>query len=215
MTDRAPRLGRMEPTPNARTIESYEKIAVDYAAETADNRVMSTALTRLAETIPSGHVLEIGSGPGWDADFLEEVGLSVRRTDITQAFIDLQRLRGKDVARLDAISDDFGGPYDGVVVIAVLQHLQPADVRSVLAKVATALRPGGRLLVAVRLGEGDGWESGSSGNRYYRSLWSESEFFNELTTVGLTPEWTDQSVDDHDPNLPASDWLTMLAKTAR
>lgn len=202
----------MEPSPNARTVESYEKIAVDYAAETADNRVMSSALTRLAEAIPAGHVLEIGSGPGWDADFLEEAGLTVRRTDITQAFIDLQRARGKEIDRLDAISDEFGGPYDGVVVIAVLQHVQPDDVRGVLAKVAAALRTGGRLLVAVRLGEGDGWEAGGSGNDYYRSLWSEDEFIDELGKVGLTPEWTDHSVDDDDPNLPASDWLTILAK---
>lgn len=202
----------MEPSPNARTVESYEKIAVDYAAETADNRVMSTALARLVEAIPSGHVLEIGSGPGWDADFLEEAGLTVRRTDITQAFIDLQRVRGKDVDRLDAITDDFGGTYDAVVVIAVLQHVPPDDVRAVLAKVASALRPGGRLLVAVRLGEGDGWEVGGSGNGYYRSLWSEAEFIAELTKVGLAPEWTDQSVDDDNPNLPASDWLTVLAQ---
>lgn len=202
----------MEPTNNERTVESYEKFAVDYAAETADNRVMSTALTRLAEAIPSGHVLEIGSGPGWDADFLEAAGLTVRRTDITQAFIDLQRARGMEVDRLDVINDDFGGPHDGVVVIAVLQHVHPDDVRIVLAKVASALRPGGRLLVAVRLGEGAGWESGASGNRYYRSLWSKGDFISELAKVALTPKWTDQSVDDDDPNLPASDWLTILAQ---
>lgn len=55
-------------TPNARTVESYEQIAVDYARETAGAGVLSGALARLAETIPAGHALEIGSGPGWDAD---------------------------------------------------------------------------------------------------------------------------------------------------
>ncbi len=108
----------MEPeTNNARTVESYELIADDYARETAGSRVMSGALARLAEAVPGGHVLEIGSGPGWDADQLEEAGLTVRRTDITQAFIDQQRARGKEVDRLDAINDDLGGPYDAVVAI--------------------------------------------------------------------------------------------------
>ena len=95
----------MEPSPNARTVESYEQIAHAYARETkSDNPVLSSGLTRLAETVPNGRVLEIGSGPGWDADFLERAGLTVRRTDITQGFIDVQRSRGKEIDRaLDAI----------------------------------------------------------------------------------------------------------------
>src|SRR6187455_3510440 len=101
-------------SPNARTVESYEEIAEDYARETTGARVLSGGLTRLAEAVPAGHVLEIGSGPGWDADALEEAGLKVRRTDITQAFIDFQQSRGKQVDRLDAINDDLGGPHDAV-----------------------------------------------------------------------------------------------------
>src|SRR5688572_10566553 len=106
-----------------RTVESYEHIADAYARETADNDFSSGSLAQLAARIPSGHVLEIGSGPGWDADALEDAGLSVRRTDAAQAFVDFQRARGKEADRLDAIADDFGGPYAAVVAIAVLQHV--------------------------------------------------------------------------------------------
>ena len=195
----------MEPSKNARTIESYELIAEDYAAETADNRVMADALARLAEAVPGGHVLEIGSGPGWDADVLEDAGLTVRRTDATQAFIDFQAQRGKEVDRLDAITDDFGGPYDAVVALAVLQHLPPSDLPSVLAKIAAALTPGGQLLVAVPLGEGVEWEVGASGNRYYVALRSEAEFLAELAQAGLVPDWSELN--------PATNrWLTVLAR---
>ncbi|MCW2749117.1 MAG: methyltransferase type 12, partial [Aeromicrobium sp.] len=76
----------MERSANARTVDSYEEIAEEYAREKAGGGVLSGALTHLAETIPAGHVLEIGSGPGWDADALEKAGLTVRRTDITLAF---------------------------------------------------------------------------------------------------------------------------------
>ena len=195
----------MEPSKNARTIESYELIAEDYAAETADNCVMADALARLAEAVPGGHVLEIGSGPGWDADVLEDAGLTVRRTDATQAFIDFQAQRGKEVDRLDAINDDFGGPYDAVVALAVLQHVPPSDLPSVLAKIAAAIRPGGQFLVAVPLGEEVGWEVGSSGNRYYVALRSEAEFLAELATAGLVPDWSELN--------PATNrWLTVLAR---
>jgi len=194
-------------SPNARTVESYEQIADDYASETAGAGVLSFALTRLAETIPGAHVLEIGSGPGWDADLLEEAGLTVRRTDITQAFIDLQRARGKEVDRLDVLNDDLGGPYAAVVTLHVLQHVEPDDLPAVLAKVADALQPGGRFLVSIPLGEGAGWEVGESGSPYYRALWTEAEFVAALSRAGLRAEWTERSVHDKE-----SGWLCVLAQ---
>ena len=191
---------------NARTVESYEGIADDYARQTTGARVLSGGLTRLAEVAPAGHVLEIGSGPGWDADALEEAGLNVRRTDITQAFIDFQRARGRQADRLDAINDDFGGPYDAVVALHVLQHVEPSDLSAVLAKVAEALRPGGRFLVSIPLGEGAGWEVGESGAPYYRALRSEADFLTALGDVGLRPEWTERSVQHEERG-----WLCVLA----
>jgi len=194
-------------SPNARTVESYEQIADDYARETAGPAVLAGGLTRLAETVPAGRALEIGSGPGWDADALEEAGMTVRRTDITQAFIDFQRSRGKEADRLDVINDDLGGPYDAVVALHVLQHLEPDDLPAVLAKVAGALRPGGRFLVSIPLGEGVGWEVGESGNRYYRALRSEAEFIAALADAGLQSEWTERSVHDEETG-----WLCVLAQ---
>lgn len=194
-------------SPNARTVESYEEIADAYARETTGDRVLGSGLTRLAETLPGAHALEIGSGPGWDADALEEAGLTVRRTDITQAFIDSQRARGKEVDRLDAINDDLGGPYDAVVALHVLQHVEPGDLPAVLTKVAAALRPGGRFLVSIPLGEGAGWEVGESGSSYYRALWSEAEFTAALREAGLEPEWSERPVHDQE-----SGWLCVLAE---
>lgn len=200
----------MEPqpdTPNARTVESYEKIADDYARETAGAPVLVAGLTRLIETVPAAHALEIGSGPGWDADFLEEAGLTVRRTDVTQAFIDSQRARGKKADRLDVINDDLGGPYDAVVALHVLQHVEQGDLPGVLAKVADALSPGGRFLVSIPLGEGAGWEVGESGSSYYRALWSEAEFTAALERAGLRSEWTERSNHDEETG-----WLCLLAQ---
>lgn len=195
----------MEPSANARTVESYEAIASEYAQETADSAVLAGALARLSETVGAGRVLEIGSGPGWDADRLEDSGLTVRRTDVTQAFIDLQRARGKDVDRLDALSDDLGGPYEAVVMLHVLQHVEPRDVPAVLHKVADALLPGAWFLVSIPRGEGAGWEIGESGRQYYRALRSTEELLDALRGVGLEPEWTDQSVDD-------DGWLAVMAR---
>lgn len=190
---------------NARTVASYEVIAADYARETAGGG-LTDSLARLVAAVPGPDVLEIGSGPGWDADALDEAGLRVRRTDITQAFIDLQQERGKQVDRLDVVVDDLGGPYDGIVALAVLQHVPKQQLPGVLARMAAALRSGGALLLAVRTGEGERWEVGDSGNPYYCALWDEDELVGLLTHEGLRIDWRDASADSED-----SDWLWVLA----
>ncbi|GAA1738693.1 class I SAM-dependent methyltransferase [Aeromicrobium alkaliterrae] len=195
----------MEPTPNARTVESYEDVALSYARETSGSRVLAGALARLTQAVPGGDVLEIGSGPGWDADRLEDAGLHVRRTDLTQAFIALQRGRGKEIDRLDVINDELGGPYDAVLMLHVLQHVETQDLAPVLGKIAEALRPGGQFLVSVPRGEGSGWEVGESGRSYYRALRTEDEILDALRGAGLSPVWIDRA--------PADDgWLAVMAQ---
>lgn len=192
--------------PNARTVSSYELIAAEYARETAGGG-RSEPLERLAAVVPGSAVLEIGSGPGWDADALEAAGLHVRRTDVTQAFIDLQQARGKRVDRLDVLVDDLGGPYDGIVALAVLQHVPRQQLPGVLTRLAAALAPAGALLVCVRTGAGERWEIGESGNPYYCALWGEDEFVGVLEEAGLRVAWQDASVDGED-----NDWLYLVAR---
>lgn len=85
--------------------------------------------------------------------------------------------------------------------------MEPKDLPAVLAKVAGALRPGGRFLVSIPLGEGAGWEEGESGSRYYRALWSEVDFIASLARPELHAEWTERSNHDEETG-----WLCVLAQ---
>ena len=198
---------------NRRTIESYERIARAYAEETAPEKsgpaeFIAEGLRRLVDALPTGgSALDVGSGPGWDADFVESQGVAVRRTDITAAFIDLQAERGKHVEKLDVISGDLGGPYDGVMALAVLQHVDRDGIPALLRKVAAALHPGGMFLVAIREGDGELWEIGDSGNPYFTVLWRESAFRDLLEDVGLMVTWSSRNEDSEE-----SHWLTFLAR---
>lgn len=195
-------------TTNRETVASYEQIARAYAESTAGPEgVGSAALRRLVVAIPAdGRVLELGSGPGWDADFVESFGPTVRRTDLTRAFVQLQRGRGRHAEVLDAIYDEYGGPYDAVMALCVLIHIERDDTSRLLAKVAAALRPGGSFLVSVREGVGDQWEVGESGNRYHVVFWDGDDFQALLASVGLKVRWTARSLEDAD-----EPWLTVLA----
>lgn len=192
---------------NRRTVQSYERIARGYADSTepgpADDR--RPGLRRLVGLVPpGGSVLEVGSGPGWDADFVESHGLQVRRTDVTDAFVDLQRERGKQIERLDLITDELGGPYDAAIALYVLQHIDRGLTAGVLAKVASALRPGGAFLVTVPEGAGESWEGD-----YHTVLWDRDGFDAALASAGLSTEWVGRKVYSKGP------WLSFIARRAR
>lgn len=200
-------------TGNRRTIDSYERIARAYAEDTAPDpagtaEFSGQGLRRLVDAVPAGaSVLEVGSGPGWDADFLEAQGLAVRRTDVTAAFIDVQGERGKHVEKLDVTTDELGGPHDAVVALAVLQHVDRDQIPALLRRTAVALHPGGVFLVAILEGDGERWEVGDSGNPYFIVLWDESAFRALLAEAGLLVEWSTCS-----ENSEESRWLMLLAR---
>jgi 2-polyprenyl-3-methyl-5-hydroxy-6-metoxy-1,4-benzoquinol methylase len=211
-----PEPGDASTSANHRTVGSYERIARDYADDTAPGPdgtrdFGGAALRRLVAAVPAGGTaLEVGSGPGWDADFVEASGVPVRRTDLTQAFIDLQAARGKVVDRLDVTTDDLGGPYDAVLALAVLQHVERPQLPAVVARIAGALAPGGLFLVSLREGDGEQWEVGDSGNPYFTVLWREPDFCDVLEDAGLRLDWRSSSEDSEE-----SHWLTFLARKGR
>jgi SAM-dependent methyltransferase len=104
-------------------------------------------------------VLEIGSAGGRDALALEERGVSVRRTDVSPAFVELLRGRGHDADVLDPLTDDLGGPYDGVWANACLLHVPRTDLSTVLSRLAAATRPGGVLAMSLKEGDGEEWST--------------------------------------------------------
>ena len=202
-------------TNNQQTLASYEVIALDYAESTkgVPSGVAAEGIGRLITLLPSGGtVLELGSGPGWDADHLETLGLRVRRTDATAAFCVFQTGRGQQADQLDAILDPLASPrwpsYDGVVALYVLQHIERDDTRAVLAKVAAVLRPGGATLLTVREGGEDLWEGGAAGHalRYHVTQWSEGGFYAALRGAGLAPTWHARHRDAE------GDWLFVVAR---
>ena len=138
-----------------RTVQSYEGFAREYDTLVNGRRPphIEDALRRLVQCLPiGGSVLEVGSGTGRDADFVESLGAVVRRTDAAQAFLDLMAERGKKADLLNVMTDELGGgPYDGVLAMGVLIHVDREQVAPVLRKIHAALKPGGAFLVAMRL----------------------------------------------------------------
>jgi SAM-dependent methyltransferase len=189
---------------NEETVRSYEASAAEYAAEAAampewvaaEIDVFVDALGR------AGRILEIGSGGGRDAREFERRGLSVRCTDVTQGFVDLLRADGFEADRLDPLTDDLADPqqpdrpYDGVWSCACLFHVARDDLVTVLVRLATATRPGGRIHASFKEGEGEHRSTVGTSDaprRYSDTLWQE----RDLGVQFVTAEWVVDEVVRH------------------
>jgi 2-polyprenyl-3-methyl-5-hydroxy-6-metoxy-1,4-benzoquinol methylase len=195
---------------NDRTVAAYENYARRYAANVSPQPSESgaSALRRLAAVLPSGgHVLDIGSGPGWDADFLEGLGVRVHRTDVTKSFRDFQAERGQQVDALDVLTDEIAETYDGILMLCVLQHFERTELDGVLHKLVNALRDRGAVLLSHPVGQDEFWEHTASGD--YRVVrWSSAALDERLRRSGFVVTWDKSEDSDEGP------WRTVLARKA-
>lgn len=192
---------------NGRTVAAYENYARRYAANVSPpSGSGASALRRLATALPSGgRVLEIGSGPGWDADFLEELGVRVHRTDVTAEFRAFQAERGRQTDSLDVLTDEITETYNGILMLCVLQHFERTELDAVLRKLVNALKPEGALLLSHPVGEDEVWEHTSSGD--YRVVrWSSTSLDDRLQRSGFGVVWDVCDNGDEGP------WRTVLAR---
>ncbi len=147
--------------PTDLTLATYESGVADYIDRSPKSVALGVAslLDMLVERCPAGRVLELGSGPGREADYLQGHGLTVDRTDACQAFVARLQRAGHPARVLDVRSDPLGGPFDAVVANAVLLHLDRDAFREALQTCFAATRPGGFLAITLKEGDGEAWST--------------------------------------------------------
>jgi len=169
------------------TVHAYDLDAAAYAANGATiPDSLRRRMEELSERLGAGaRVLEIGSGGGRDARLMEQLGLRVRRTDITPAFVTLLREEGHDADVLDPLTDDLVSPegaYDAVWANASLLHVSRADLPTVLARLAGACRPDALLRMSVKDGDGEGWSTHGSISRPRHFTYWRADALREAVT---------------------------------
>lgn len=193
--------------PDDITLAAYQASADRYIARTRPaTPALRGFLDRFAGMAGSGQVLEIGSGPGRDAGYLEEHGVRVTRSDATPAFVARLRAAGHHARLLDVRSDDLGGPYDGVLANAVLLHLSREQFRAAMHRVRQAVTGGGLLAVTLKEGDGEQWSTAKLGLPRHFTYWREAALRAVLQDTG----W-DVTFLEHVPGR-TDQWLLLIAR---
>ncbi len=201
------------------TIGSYDAYAGEYASGTsAMPDEVTDNLNHFVDLVGTeARVLEIGSGPGRDAAALEQIGLSVRRTDISRAFVERLRAAGYLADQLDPLRDDLtdtlrgGAPYDGIWAGASLLHVARESLPTVLARLAAVTRPGGTLHMTLKEGDGAGWSvHGHVGAPRFFTYWREDPLRAHLTEAGWVVDEVRRG-DSTPVDRPSEPWLVVFA----
>ena len=202
----------------AATVRAYDASAADYRAATAEVPAsVRAAIDRFLGLVrPGARVLEIGSGSGRDANALEEGGVSVRRTDITPAFVHLLRDGGHDADVVDPLVDDLadpaapGTPYAAVWADASLLHVDRDDLPRVLSRLADATEPDGVLFLGLKEGDGEDWSvHGNVTAPRFFTFWREEPLRSALEGAG----WRVTGV-ERDTGAHGEPWLQVVAHRA-
>jgi SAM-dependent methyltransferase len=103
---------------------------------------------------PGMRLLDVGCGPGRHALALAERGIEVVGVDISQRFVDLATAAGVEGAtfrRMNACDMPFAGEFDAAVSLCqgAFGLVGAGPDEQVLAGMARALRPGGRVAVSA------------------------------------------------------------------
>lgn len=178
--------------PDDATLAAYQSRAQEYVHCTPwPFPELLAFLDRFADLAGTGPVLEIGSGPGRDADYLESLGVRVIRTDATPAFVTRLRETGHDARLVDVRTDPLGGPYQGIFANAVLLHLSRDQFEYVLRRARAAIVPDGVLAFTLKEGDSEAWSEHKLGLPRHFTYWREPAVRDALDRSG----WRDASID--------------------
>lgn len=174
---------------NARTLQSYQDKTQEYIEGTppVDDTIKAWIDLSLSYIPSSGKILEVGSGFGRDAEYVQQSGYSIECSDAVPNFVNLLQKKGFKTRLLDLLRDDLGSDYDMILADAVLLHFTPEECSEVTEKIHTALNDRGILALRMKQGNGPMWSNEKIGESRYFYYWQLDELKKLLNDNGF--EW--------------------------
>jgi len=140
--------------------DSYDRIADEYCKrifdELAHKPLDRQLLQRLANTVKSGPICDVGCGPGHVARFLKSCEADVFGIDLSPRMIELARRLTPEIQFFQGnmlsleVAD---GSCGAIAAFYSIIHLTPEELPKAFLEFKRVLRPGGTLLLAFHVGK--------------------------------------------------------------
>ena len=188
------------------TIRYYNKNAVRYESETFDADLGLLQNEFLSLLPGNGVILDLGCGSGRDSKFFLSQGYRVIAVDGSP---ELCRLAAKNIGQ-PVVCCDFREyepeePLIGIWASASLLHLTAEEIRSVVARLAERLLPGGCFYMSFKYGTFSGKRDG----RFYTDMDETSilKLLDDVPALSLTRQKVSSDVR---PGHSGEKWLNVF-----
>lgn len=172
------------------TIDTYARIAADYANHTDDfwSKVpQPTFVDAFIAATGGGRVLDVGCGTGRDAVMFRRSGLDPVCLDASVAMTDLAAKKGLKTVLGDFAALPFrDGTFDGVWAYTSLLHVPKGEVEQPLAEIRRVLKPGSTFGIGLLKGHGETHKDlKNDGNARWFSYYGFTELHDLLERNGF------------------------------
>ncbi|MFH1187353.1 MAG: methyltransferase domain-containing protein [bacterium] len=172
------------------TKESYDKTADVHVKKICGLRPMKPFKNFISRLKKDSLVLDLGCGPGLDAEMFAREGFGVIGVDFSEKMIGLAKgrvdsaeFKVMNVKKLDFEDESF----DAVWANAILLHIFKKDISLVLNEVFRVLKKGGVLYVSVKEGDEEILKPDAryGGVKKFWSFFQKDEIEGELKKAGF------------------------------
>ncbi len=194
-----------------KTIDYYEKNAVDFANSTADIEFSELQDIFLSELDEGAYILDFGCGSGRDTDYFLRKGYKVTALDGSASLCKLaEEKTGISVMQMDFNDFDEHDLYDGIWACASILHLPKDELKKVIIHLEKALHKGGIIYTSFKYGSFSGMRNG----RFFSDFTEESfrEFIFDIKELTIEKLWI---TGDVRPGRQDEKWLNMILRTIR
>ncbi|MGI9462685.1 MAG: class I SAM-dependent methyltransferase, partial [Aestuariivirgaceae bacterium] len=127
-----------------------------YAERGPDKQDLAHLKRFISELPPQARVCDLGSGNGWASVVLRDAGFDVVPVDGSAGLAAEAKARhGLDVRVMTFEEFSFDNEFDGLWAAWSLHHAKRAAFPDLLARVGTAVRPGGIVFISIKGGSGE------------------------------------------------------------
>ena len=163
------------------TVQYYNTHAKKYFDKNHDihqwlANIYSTLLNNLDQNVS---ILELWSWTWRDANYIESLWYTVRRSDFSDGFINLQREQWKNIEKINAIEFTLNESFDLIIANAVLVHFDENQIKSSLASIKNHLHRNWLFFFSFRSHSSENAHTQKSGDTRFFNV-PDLELINKL-----------------------------------
>ena len=170
------------------TIDYYDREAKNWTSAHGGNQGDSywkDEMKKFHKLLPSGKVLEIGSGAGKDAAALIALGYDYTGTDASEGLLQVAIKRNPGARFVHMAVNNLNLPgeeFDGFWTAATLLHIPKDKIDNALIKIKSVLKPEAVGFISVKAGAGE--RTDPQTDRWF-AYYSQKEFHEVLGRNGF------------------------------